>query len=182
MTEILNKKIEKTITAIDLLSEDKPTDFKYLLSEGEKKLSENEMLSPQLVDDNTSQKLEQAYIDGSLKNTGTIDIENIPQYSPDKQTCEILEDLFSRNQLESKKVKYLIDSIHMTDYFDEYSYEGRKFIRCKATIDQPDNIKLSNSDTIVKDNYYWIEVKPKSLLFDNNNYSNLGIHMSGRKI
>lgn len=61
------------------------------------------MLSPQLVDDNTSQKLEQAYIDGSLKNTGTIDIENIPQYSPDKQTCEILEDLFSRNQLESKK-------------------------------------------------------------------------------
>lgn len=36
MTEILNKKIEKTITAIDLLSEDKPTDFKYLLSEGKK--------------------------------------------------------------------------------------------------------------------------------------------------
>lgn len=50
--------------------------------------------------------------------------------------------------------------MHITDYFDEYNYNGRNFIRYKATIDQPNNIILSNNDTINKNQFYWIEVKP----------------------
>ena len=126
----------------------------------------NKTIDGQIVDGNLSKELEQAYLDGSLNQTGTIDTENFPQDILDNETCEILDDLLSKNQLTSKQVKYCIDSMHMTDYFDEYSYDGRKFIRYKATTDQPDNIKLSNNDTISNNKFYWIEVKPIDLSKD----------------
>ena len=69
----------------------------------------------------------------------------------------------------------------MTDYFKEYGYNGRKFIRCKATIDQPDNITLSNNDTINKNKFYWIEVKLKDLS-KNRIYTEVDTPKSGRKM
>ena len=136
----------------------------------------------QIVDGNLSKELEQAYLDGSLNQTGTIDTENFPQDIPDNETCEILDDLLSKNQLTSKQVKYCIDSMHMTDYFDEYSYDGRKFIRYKATTDQPDNIKLSNNDTISNNKFYWIEVKPIDLSKDSILYAGFDEPKSARKM
>lgn len=113
-----------------------------------------------LANSDISQVLEQKYSEGTLEQTGIIDTENFPQNMPDDETNEILDNLFSKNQLIPRQVKYYVDSMHVTDYFDEYNYNGRKFIRYKAPISQSDNIKLSNGDTIKKDKFYWIEVKP----------------------
>lgn len=94
-----------------------------------------------------------------------IDTENFPQNIPDEETCNTLDDLFSKKQLSSRQVQYCIVStdgqpIQMTDYFQEYSFSDRKFIRYQATRNQSDAIKLSNNDSIDKDEFYWIEVKP----------------------
>ena len=160
----LNKENNKIshLSAKDIYSKLKNTDFVLLLSEVDKK-SLKEIVDAKLVDCNISQELEQKYLDGSLKHTGIIDTENFPQNIPDNEICEMLDDLLSRNQLTSRQVKYCIGSMHMTDYFDEYSYNGRKFIRYKATIDQSDNVKLTNNDTISKNKFNWIEVKPIDL-------------------
>lgn len=136
-----------------------------------KPIIKNNAINFQMVDSDISQLLEQKYLDGALEQTGIIDTANFPQNIPDDETCELLEDLFSKNQLIPRQVKYCADSMHITDYFDEYNYNGRKFIRYKATIDQSDNITLSNDDTINKNQFYWIEVKPimkKNIHNDNN--------------
>ncbi len=118
------------------------------------------VINTQMANSDISQILEQKYTEGTLKQAGIIDTENYPQNVPDDKTCEILDGLFSKNQLTSRQVQYCVDSMHITDYFEEYNYNGRKFIRYKATTNQSDNIKLSNNDTIKKDKFYWIEVKP----------------------
>lgn len=144
----------------------------------------NNVINPQIVNSNMSQILEQKYSEGALKQTGIIDTENFPQNVPDDETCEILDDLLSKNQLTSRRVKYFVDSMHITDYFDEYNFNGRKFIRYKATIDQPNSIKLSNNDTINKDKFYWIEVKPimKENIHNDNIKSRLDSERTREKI
>ncbi len=145
-----------------------------------------ETVDCQIVDSNTSKNLEQAYLDGSLKKAGIIDTENFPQDVPDNETCKILDDLLSKNQLTFRQVKYCIISsngrtIHMTDYFNEYNYDGRKFIRYQRTGDAPSNMTLSNNDTINKNKFYWIEVKPTDLAKDRPLYAGFTAPNSGRK-
>lgn len=138
----------------------------------------------ELIDNNMSKELEKPYLDGSLKQVGTIDTENFPQNIPDSETCKILDDLFSHNQLQSKKqVRYCVilqnSPVYMSDYFEEYTYNGRKFIRQKASVNQPENITLSNNDGINKDTFYWVEVKPLS---ENSiSYTEFDSSMSGKK-
>jgi hypothetical protein len=137
-----------------------------------KPIIKNKVIGVQLVDSDKNKELEQLYLDDSLKRTGIIDTENFPQNIPDNETCEILDDLFSKNQLASRHVKYCIVSsnepVHMTNDFEEYNYDGRKFIRYKATVDNPSNKTLSNNDTLSQNKFYWIEVKPIDLLKDCN--------------
>ena len=85
------------------------------------------------------------------ENKVIVDSDNYPQNMPDKDTCETLDKLFNNNQLSSRKVRYYVSPSHFTEVFDEYSYNGRKFIRLKAmgTIDQFEEGK-----------FYWIESKP----------------------
>ena len=147
-----------------------------------KPIMKSKNMDGQIVDSNLNKELEQAYLDVNLEQIGVIDIENFPQDIPDNETCKKLDDLLSRNQLTSRRVKYCIDSIHTTDYFDEYSYNGRKFIRYKAKIEQSDNIKLSNNDTISKNKFYWIEVKPRPLAKDKILYDGFDEPKSGRKM
>ena len=147
-----------------------------------KPIIKSKNIDGQIVDSNLSKELEQAYLDGNLEQMGVIDIENFPQYIPDNETCEKLDDLLSRNQLTYRQVKYCIDSMHTTDFLDEYSYNGRKFIRYKAEIEQSDNIKLSNNDTISKNKFYWIEVKPSPLAKDKILYTGFDETKSGRKM
>ena len=69
------------------------------------------------------------YMNHDLKQTGLIDTANYPQDIPDKDTCEILDDLLSKNQLQSRVVKYSFiapnDEAYITDPFTEYSYDNR---------------------------------------------------------
>lgn len=106
-----------------------------------------------------SKNIDSQTADSNSKQTEIIETENFPQNIPDNETCKILDDLLSKNQLPARKVKYCIDSI-MTDYYDEYNYNGRRFIRYNPTINQPNNIRLHNNDEISNNKFYWIEVKP----------------------
>ena len=118
-----------------------------------------------IVDTDVAKQLEQAYLNGELEHDKIIDTENFPQNSPDMSTCQILDILFSENRLPFRQVSYCITefpdgSARVTDFYKEYSYEDRKFIRVLATQNQNGDITLSNNDAIRKDNYYWVEVKP----------------------
>jgi hypothetical protein len=139
-----------------------------------------------IVDIDMSKKLEQAYKDGSIKQTGIIDTENFPQNIPDTETCEILNDLFSKKQLANRKVKYCIfhagELINTTDYFDEYTYNGRKFVRFQSLTDQTDDVLLSNHDTIEKNKFYWIEVKQIDFSKNEILYADFDNSKSGRKL
>lgn len=139
----------------------------------------------QIVNNSTNEKLEQVYLDSNLKKTGVIiDTESFPQDTPDKETCEILNDLFLKNQLISRQVKYSIifsdDSMHMTDEFSEYNYDNRKFIRYEVEIDES-NTYLSFDDNNIN-NFYWFEVKPYVLLKDKILYNGFGTSKSRRKM
>lgn len=139
-----------------------------------------------VADADTSKKLEHAYKDKSLKQTGVIDTKNFPQNVPDKETCEILDNLFSKNQLTSRKIRYCIwpsnGIMHMTDYYEEYSYNDRKFIRFQSTTDAPSDITLSNNAEIKKDEFYWVEVSPINLEKDKSVYSDFNVSEKGKKI
>lgn len=88
------------------------------------------------------------------------DVDNYPTNIPDKETCAILDKLMSEEKLPARKVIYaktIGDMMReVTKVFEEYSYNGRKFVREKAQ----NSGYLSNEITIVEGNYYWIEVKP----------------------
>lgn len=137
-----------------------------------------------IADADTVQKLEQAYTAGTLKQSGVIDTENFPQNIPDKETCKMLDNLFSKKQLVSRQVRYCIfypnKSMYTTDYFDEYTYNGRKFIRYQALNDGNNCITLSNHDTIENNKFYWVEVKP--IDFSKNLYSEFSPSKNERKM
>lgn len=139
-----------------------------------------------IADADISQKLEQAYMDGTLKQTGVIDTKNFPQDVPDKETCEMLDDLFLKKQLASRQVRYCIvysnEPMHITDYFDEYTYNDRKFIRYQSLVDGTDCMTLSNHDTIEKNKFYWIEVKPIDFSKEQILYTGFDTSKSGRKM
>lgn len=132
-------------------------------------------LSP--VDIDTGKKLEQAYLDDSMKALGIIDTQNFPQDIPEKEICEILDGLFSKKQLPSRQVKYCIatpnEILHITDYFTEYTYNGRKFVRYLSLVDTPNSMTLSNNTAIEKYKFYWIEVTPIVLSKDKILYSGI---------
>lgn len=117
-----------------------------------------------ILDEDESKELEQVYLGGGLKQTGTIDFENFPQDTPDEATCKLLDDMFSEGQLESKPVrycrKYFNNQTFITESFDEYDYDGRKFIKVQPAVSQGNGVTLSNGDTIDKNISYWIEAKP----------------------
>lgn len=98
--------------------------------------------------------------DGSLQMYAAIDIDNYPTNFPDKETCAILDKLISEEKLPARKVIYaktIGDMMReVTKVFEEYSYNGRKFVKEKAQ----NNGYLSNGEPMVEGNYYWIEVKP----------------------
>ena len=158
-----DKKIRNLITKRDLFKGNDETDMGILLGKSIVK----DKCEMTICDDNTTKLLEQEYLNDSLNQTGMIDVQNFPQDIPDRATCEILDGLYSKNQLPFRQVKYCIgeltNPIHVTNYFKEYNYNDRKFIRYQAMSDSSNGIMLSNGDTISNGKFYWIEVKPIDL-------------------
>lgn len=99
------------------------------------------------------------------------DTKNFPQNSPDQETCIILDDLFSKNELPSRQVQYCIinkygDSLCSTNYLEEYNYNNRKFVRYQALKNQSFGIKSVNDDKLREDRNYWLEVSPVDKVID----------------
>lgn len=130
------------------------TDFSHFLGEN----SNLSYYTGSIVDINTSKKLEQAYLDGSLKQTGIVDTKNFPQDIPDKNICALLDELVSKNQLSYRECRYQILN-YATDMLKEYSLDGRKFVKVSALHNQ-DKVMLSNGEKIEAGREYWVEVKP----------------------
>jgi len=88
------------------------------------------------------------------------DYTTFPKNVTDKETSNILDELYSQHKLEFKLKKYGVGSqdrpIHITDCFEEYTFEGKKYIRVSS--DTSSELKLSNGEEIDSQKPYWIEV------------------------
>ena len=89
------------------------------------------------------------------------DYTTFPKNVTDKETADILDELYSKHKLKFKLKKYGVGSqdkpIHITDCFEEYTFEGKKYIRVSSDISS--ELKLSNGDEIDPQKPYWIEVE-----------------------
>jgi len=132
------------------------TDFSFLFGND----INNDYYNANVVDANTSRELEQAYLDGTLKQVGLIDTGNFPQDVTDKKTCALLDELVSKNQIPFRECRYHHLN-YITDVFKEYSLDGRKFVKIQAHRTQ-DETSFANGEKIESGREYWIEVKPIS--------------------
>lgn len=99
-----------------------------------------------------------------------------PQNAPSKVIQAILEAKFKTDKLSKTGNNYTFDSTGFNNKnskfnpvtYDEYIYQGRKYIRVMANIDYKYDsvITLSNGETYRNGDYVWIEVSPVTWLID----------------
>lgn len=108
---------------------------------------------------------------------GTEEVEygEYPQYAPDSDMQRRLESEYQRGNLRTTGRDYTFDSTRYDDYsqgfqpvkYDEYEYNGKKYIRVKANSDYGSNsFELSNGESYRNGNYVWVEVSPVKWLID----------------
>lgn len=108
---------------------------------------------------------------------GTEEVEygEYPQYAPDSDMQIRLESEYQRGNLRTTGRDYTFDSTRYDDYsqgfqpvkYEEYEYNGKKYIRVKANSDYGSNsFKLSNGESYRNGNYVWVEVSPVKWLVD----------------
>lgn len=89
------------------------------------------------------------------------DYTNFPRNITNKETATMLDELYAQHKLEFKVKKYGFGTqdkpIHTTDSFEEYIFEGKKYIRVSSNISS--ELKLSDGREIEKGQPYWIEVE-----------------------
>ena len=89
------------------------------------------------------------------------DYTNFPKNVVDKELADKLEELYSQNRLEIQLKRYGIGTeekpIHITDCYEEYTMEGKKYLRLLSNTSS--DLKLSNGQEIEPENPYWIEVE-----------------------
>ena len=107
---------------------------------------------------------------------GTEEVEygEYPQYAADSRMQSILELEYNRGMKKNGR-SYTFDSVKYDDYctgfkpvtYEEYEYQGKKYIRIKANSDFDGNkFKLSNGAFYRDDDYVWVEVSPVKWLID----------------
>ena len=84
-----------------------------------------------VVDDEKKKKLEELYQQKELLQTATLDYENYPTNIVDSNLANHLEELFKQRKLKSEKKQYYFKSLSnsITSDFDEYEYNGKRYIR-----------------------------------------------------
>lgn len=109
---------------------------------------------------------------------GTEEVEygEYPQNAADSRMQNILESEYKYNRGMNKTGRsYTFDSVKYDDYdtrfkpvtYDEYEYQGKKYIRIKANSDfNGDKFKLSNGVEYRDGDYVWVEVSPVKWLID----------------
>ena len=110
-------------------------------------------------------------------DNGTDEVEygEYPQYAPDSNMQIRLESEYQRGNLRTTGRDYTFDSTRYDDYsqgfqpvkYEEYEYNGKKYIRVKANSDYGSNsFKLSNGESYRNGNYVWVKVSPVKWLVD----------------
>lgn len=107
---------------------------------------------------------------------GTEEVEygEYPQYAADLRMQSILESEYNRGMNKTGR-SYTFDSVKYDDYdtgfnpvtYEEYEYQGKKYIRIRANSDFDGNkFKLSNGVEYRDGDYVWVEVSPVKWLID----------------
>lgn len=107
---------------------------------------------------------------------GTEEVEygEYPQYAADSRMQSILESEYNRGMNKTGR-SYTFDSVKYDDYdtgfnpvtYEEYEYQGKKYIRIRANSDFDGNkFKLSNGVEYRDGDYVWVEVSPVKWLID----------------
>ena len=107
---------------------------------------------------------------------GTEEVEygEYPQNAADSRMQNILEPEYNRGMNKTGR-SYTFDSVKYDDYdtgfkpvtYEEYEYQGKKYIRIKANSDFGGNkFKLSNGVEYRNGDYVWVEVSPVKWLID----------------
>ncbi len=94
-----------------------------------------------------------------------IDSCNFPQNCTDTETGAMLDILYSKGQLPSRKVQYLIkfpdeQTSLLSNVWEEFAYDDKRFIRYTLRNAEQQEMTLSNGRKINNNSTYWIEVKP----------------------
>ena len=98
-----------------------------------------------------------------------------PQNAADSRMQNILESEYNRGMNKTGR-SYTFDSVRYDDYdtgfipvtYEEYEYQGKKYIRIKANSDfGGDRFMLSNGVKYRDGDYVWVEVSPVKWLIDN---------------
>ena len=98
-----------------------------------------------------------------------------PQNAADSRMQNILESEYNRGMNKTGR-SYTFDSVIYDDYdtgfipvtYEEYEYQGKKYIRIKANSDfGGDRFMLSNGVKYRDGDYVWVEVSPVKWLIDN---------------
>ena len=110
---------------------------------------------------------------------GTEEVEygEYPQYAPDSGMQRRLESEYQRGNLQTTGRDYTFDRTEYCYYdkyfqpvkYDEYEYNGKKYIRVKANCSgykYGKKFKLSNGKYYQDGNYVWVEVSPVVWLID----------------
>ena len=108
---------------------------------------------------------------------GTEEVEygEYPQYAPDSDVQRRLENEYQRGNLRQTGRDYTFDKTEYDDYsqyfqpvtYEEYDYNGKKYIRIRANSDYGSNsFKLSNGESYRNGDYVWVEVSPVKWLID----------------
>lgn len=108
---------------------------------------------------------------------GTEEVEygEYPQYAPDSDVQRRLENEYQRGNLRQTGRNYTFDKTKYDDYsqyfqpvtYEEYDYNGKKYIRIRANSDYGSNsFKLSNGESYRNGDYVWVEVSPVKWLID----------------
>ena len=113
-----------------------------------------------------------------IDDKGVIETDSgeYPQNAPSKVIQTILEAKFKTDKLSKTGNNYTFDSTGFNNKnskfnpvtYDEYIYQGRKYIRVMANIDYKYDsvITLSNGETYRNGDYVWVEVSPVTWLID----------------
>ena len=107
---------------------------------------------------------------------GTEEVEygEYPQNAADSRMQNILESEYNRGMNKTGR-SYTFDSVKYDDYdtgfkpvtYEEYEYQGKKYIRIKANSDfDGRKLKLSNGVEYRDGDYVWVEVSPVKWLID----------------
>ena len=107
---------------------------------------------------------------------GTEEVEfgEYPQNAADSRMQNILESEYNRGMSKTGR-SYTFDSVKYNDYdtgfkpvtYEEYKYQGKKYIRIKANSDfASGKFILSNGVEYINGDYVWVEVSPVKWLID----------------